>query len=94
MRPFITCRDVLRRPGGRCALPGTPGVYYVVSETRERGRSGDGVLAGVPGDERGLQQLERQQMGTFSARAAPPLGSGLCPLVAGPQRGGDSTPLS
>lgn len=31
------------------------------------------MLARVPGDERGLQQLERQQMGTFSAGAAPPL---------------------
>lgn len=48
------------------------GCLLLVPETREKGRSGD-VLARVPGDERGLQQLERQQMGTFSAGAAPPL---------------------
>lgn len=53
-------------------LPGTAGVYYMVTETLERWRPGT-QLASVPRDEGGLPQLERKQRGTFSAGAAPPL---------------------
>lgn len=72
VRPFITCRDVLRRPGGGARCLGRRVFTTLCLRHGRGGRSGD-VLARVPGDERGLQQLERLPKGTFSAGAAPPL---------------------
>lgn len=58
VRPFITCRDVLRRPGGGARCLGLlVFTTLCLRHGKGGGRSGDGVLAGVPGHERGLQQL-------------------------------------
>lgn len=72
VRPFITCRAVLRRPGGGARCPGLP-VFTTLFLRCGRGGGRETQLASVPPAQGGLQQLEREQMGTFSAGAAPPL---------------------
>lgn len=69
VRPFITCRAVLRRPGGGARCPALR-VFTTLCLRRGRGGGPETQLASVPRDE---GQLEREQMGTFSAGAAPPL---------------------
>lgn len=71
VRPFITRRSCPRRGWGG-ALPGTPGVYYVVLRNQGEGRQ-EQKLASVPCDKGKISSSVGKHMGTLSLALLHPL---------------------